>query len=139
MRQLAAALALVTTAAAAWAATGLGQPPAAGTYAAQMCVTVAAHERKCGPVSVTLRTPDEAVLKVDDIRYRLQVRAGALVAVFVFHGNMQIDDFTAQGRWQGHSLEWFDQAKNTRYWVQLGVRLDAAAAEAPGPAASTPN
>jgi hypothetical protein len=78
-------------------------------------------------------------LKVDDIRYRLRVRVGTQVDVYVFHGSMQIDEFTATGRWLGHSLEWFDQAKNTRYLVQLGPRVDAAVANTPPAPASSPN
>ncbi len=139
MRAIATAWALTALATTAGAAPAAGQPPVPGAYQAQMCVTVAAHERKCGAVELTLRPADEVVLKVDDIRYRLRVRVGTQVDVFVFHGSMQIDEFSATGRWLGNSLEWFDQAKNTRYLVQLGARVDAAVAEAPPAPASSPN
>jgi hypothetical protein len=98
-----------------------GQPPPAGQYDAVMCVTVGAAAASCGPVTADIGAAGQALVRVSDIAYRLQVVADQL-GVTLFHGTMQIDGFFAPYQWSGQSLQFSDAEKDTRYEVKLGTR-----------------
>jgi hypothetical protein len=98
-----------------------GQPPAAGQYAAVMCVTVGSAPAQCGPVTADIGDGGLALLRVSDIAYRLQVFADQL-GVTLFHGTMQIDGFFAPYQWLGNTLQFNDSEKATRYEMKLGTR-----------------
>jgi hypothetical protein len=122
---------LVLGAAAAQAAAGsaagsapllpLAAPPAAGRYDARLCVAVAAAPPQCGPVAVDLGDAGQALVRVSDIAYRLEVY-GERLGVTLFHGTMQIDGFFAQYQWSGSQLLFVDPDKSTRYELRLGAR-----------------
>jgi len=97
-----------------------GTPPAAGRYAATLCVTSAAQAPNCGPAELSVRGPD-VVLQVADIVWRLRL-TGRQAAVVVTQGSVQIDEFDAGAEWSGASLRFDDDDKRIRYEVQLGAR-----------------
>ncbi len=98
-----------------------GLPPPAGAYDARMCVTVGEAPASCGPVIAGIDDMGQALVRVSDIAYRLQVHADQL-GVSLFHGTMQIDGFFASYRWNGNSLTFVDPEKRTRYELTLGTR-----------------
>jgi hypothetical protein len=98
-----------------------GLPPPPGHYDAVMCVTVGAGPASCGPVTVDIGSAGQALVRVSDIAYRLEVYADQL-GVTLFHGTMQIDGFFAPYQWSGNSLQFSDPEKGTRYEVKLGTR-----------------
>ncbi len=98
-----------------------GQPPPPGHYDAVMCVTVAEAAASCGPVTADIGGAGQALVRVSDIAYRLEVHADQL-GVTLFHGTMQIDGFFAPYRWSGNQLLFADPEKGTRYEVKLGSR-----------------
>jgi hypothetical protein len=98
-----------------------GQPPPPGHYDAVMCVTIGQAAASCGPVTADIGGAGQALVRVSDIAYRLQVHADQL-GVTLFHGTMQIDGFFAPYRWAGNHLLFSDPDKGTRYEVKLGPR-----------------
>lgn len=120
--------------AAALAAVPTAEVPAPGAYAAQLCVAVAQAPAQCGEVEFQLGLAGRATLRVQDVTYRLHLRP-TQVDVFLFHGNMQIDEFSAAYRWAGGSLEFLDAAKGTHFRLQLGARLPPLVPATPASAA----
>jgi hypothetical protein len=121
MRRAASCLAV------AWLAAGMTPAlaaPAAGTYAARLCVTLADQPASCGPAQAHL-AGNRLRVRVSDIEYRLELQprrtAGDLIALLM-HGAMQIDEFNAPYAWRGAVLQFDDADKRTRYEVQLGER-----------------
>jgi hypothetical protein len=98
-----------------------GQPPPPGHYDAVMCVTIGQAAASCGPVTADIGGAGQALVRVSDIAYRLEVHADQL-GVTLFHGTMQIDGFFAPYRWSGNQLQFADPEKGTRYEVKLGSR-----------------
>ena len=98
-----------------------GQPPPPGHYDAVLCVTVGAAAASCGPVTADIGGTGQALVRVSDIAYRLEVRADQL-GVSLFHGTMQIDGFFAPYQWNGSQLQFNDTEKATRYELKLGTR-----------------
>ena len=98
---------------------GLLPPP--GHYDAVMCVTVGDAQASCGPVTADIGAAGQALVRVSDIAYRLQVQADEL-GVTLFHGTMQIDGFFAPYQWNGNQLQFNDPEKATRYELKLGPR-----------------
>lgn len=98
-----------------------GAPPPAGLYDAQMCVGVGTAPATCGPVTAAIGAAGQALVRVSDIAYRLQVHADQL-GVTLFHGTMQIDGFFARYQWNGSNLLFIDPEKATRYELKLGTR-----------------
>jgi len=97
------------------------QPPPAGHYDATMCVTVGDAQASCGAVTADIGDAGQALVRVSDIAYRLQVHADQL-GVTLFHGTMQIDGFFAPYQWSGNQLLFNDTEKGTLYEVKLGTR-----------------
>ncbi len=97
-----------------------GQPPPPGHYDAVMCVTVGDAAASCGPVTADVGGAGQALVRVSDIAYRLEVHADQL-GVTLFHGTMQIDGFFAPYRWSGNQLQFSDTEKATRYEMKLGT------------------
>jgi hypothetical protein len=113
---LVAVLALVASGAAGAA------PPSPGRYEAVLCVaTQAGAEPSCGSVDVELRSGG-LVVRVADIVYRLVLGRDEM-EVATLHGTMQIDEFNAPYEWRGETLRFSDLAKDVRYEVRLGNRL----------------
>jgi len=98
-----------------------GMPPPPGHYDAVMCVAVAGAQPSCGPVRADVGGAGQALVRVSDIAYRLQVIADQL-GVTLFHGTMQIDGFFAPYQWSGNTLQFSDPDKGTRYEMKLGTR-----------------
>ena len=130
MRKLLPLLALAVTAALAAPERGAVSPasdllkaaaPPPGHYDAVLCVTVGAEAASCGPVTADIGGAGQALVRVADIAYRLEVRAEQL-GVSLFHGTMQIDGFFAPYQWNGHQLQFNDTEKATRYELRLGPR-----------------
>ncbi|MBX3642233.1 MAG: hypothetical protein KF720_04090 [Rubrivivax sp.] len=96
-------------------------PPPPGRYDAVLCVTVGVTAPNCGPVTVDLGGAGQALVRVSDIAYRLEVLADQL-GVSLFHGTMQIDGFFAPYQWHGNQLQFNDTEKSTRYELKLGPR-----------------
>ena len=96
-------------------------PPPPGHYDAVLCVTVGAAAASCGPVTADIGGAGQALVRVSDIAYRLEVRADQL-GVSLFHGTMQIDGFFAPYQWNGSQLQFNDTEKATRYELKLGPR-----------------
>ncbi len=96
-------------------------PPPPGHYDAVLCVTVGAAAASCGPVTADIGGAGQALVRVSDIAYRLEVRADQL-GVSLFHGTMQVDGFFAPYQWNGHQLQFNDAEKATRYELKLGPR-----------------
>jgi len=118
---------LLAWSAAAQAATGtpgvlpVAAQPAAGHYDARLCVTVNATPQQCGPVAVDVGEAGQALVRVSDIAYRLEVY-GEQLGVTLFHGPMQIDGFFATYQWSATQLLFTDTEKKTRYELKLGTR-----------------
>jgi len=98
-----------------------GVPPSAGLYDAQMCVSVGTAPAQCGPVTAAIGGAGQALVRISDIAYRLQVHADQL-GVTLYHGTMQIDGFFARYQWSGNNLLFIDTDKATRYELKLGTR-----------------
>ena len=98
--------------------------PAVGRYEAQLCVTLSATDASCGPVELEWQRNGMARLRVDDIRYELQLHSSQ-VEVVLTHGTMRIDEFVAPYEWVGNSLQFVDVAKNVRYELLPGERRAA--------------
>jgi len=98
-----------------------GSPPPPGHYDAVMCVAVTGTQPSCGPVTADVGGAGQALVRVSDIAYRLQVVADQL-GVTLFHGTMQIDGFFAPYQWSGNTLQFSDPDKGTRYEMKLGTR-----------------
>ena len=79
-------------------------PPPPGHYDAVLCVTVGAATPSCGPVTADIGGAGQALVRVSDIAYRLEMRADQL-GVSLFHGTMQIDGFFAPYQWNGNLLQ----------------------------------
>jgi len=114
---LVALLALVASGAAGAA------PPAPGRYEAVLCVaTQPRAEPSCGSVEAELRSGGRLSVRVADIVYRLALGRDQ-IEVATLHGTMQIDEFNAPYEWLGETLRFSDLAKDVRYEVRLGNRL----------------
>lgn len=98
-----------------------GPSPAPGLYDATLCVAVAAAAPNCGPVTADVGPAGQAVVRVSDIAYRLEIY-GEQLGISLFHGTMQIDGFFAPYQWNGAQLEFRDTEKGTRYELKLGPR-----------------
>jgi hypothetical protein len=116
----AALLALVAGSGAAAAA-----PPGPGRYEAVLCVaTRPGVEPGCGSVELELRSGGRMSVRVADIVYHLALGRSQL-EVATLHGAMQIDELSAPYEWQGETLRFSDTAKDVRYEVRIGARLQA--------------
>jgi hypothetical protein len=121
---LAAALALAATERGMVDTTGdvlKAAPPPPGHYDAVLCVTVGAAAASCGPAKADIGGAGQALVRVSDIAFRLEVRADQL-GVSLFHGTMQIDGFFAPYQWSTNQLQFSDPEKGTRYELKLGPR-----------------
>jgi hypothetical protein len=117
--------AALLTAALAGSAALAGGPPGPGRYDAVLCVaTQPTTPPSCGAVDVELRRGGVLSVRVADIVYRLALGNGQL-DVATLHGTMQIDEFSAPYEWLGETLRFSDLAKDVRYEVRLGSRLQA--------------
>ena len=113
------------------AAVALGAPaaaagPAPGRYQATLCVSPAASApASCGPAELEVRSASRAQVRVADIVYRLHLRPDQ-VDVATMHGNMQVDEFSAEYVWRDGVLSFLDADKQARYEVRPGPRLAGA-------------
>lgn len=95
--------------------------PAAGRYAATLCVrTTARAPPSCGPADVDVRAGGLVRVQVSDIVYWLQLGAAQSVVVMT-QGTMQLDEFDTVAQWRGRSLRFADEEKDVRYEVRVGV------------------
>ena len=99
--------------------------PAAGSYAAELCVATSAAAPSCGPAQVDLQAGGTARVRVSDFVYRLKLNSSQ-VEVALMHGAMLVDEFVAVYEWAGNSLQFVDADKNARYELKLGERQAAA-------------
>ena len=99
--------------------------PAAGRYAAELCVTDAAAARNCGPAALQLRR-GAARVQVSDIVYRLKLHERGRADVVMTQGAMQLDEFSSDYEWDGRLLRFVDLEKRLLYEVQVGARRGAA-------------
>ena len=109
-----------------WAAGALAAP-AAGSYEARLCVTLAAQPPSCGAAQAQL-SGARLQVKVSDIAYRLNLqpqRARGQLDVLLMHGSMQIDEFSSAYEWAANTLLFDDADKQTHYEVQFGKRQRA--------------
>ena len=107
---------------------GAQAAPAAGSYDARLCVTLAAQAPSCGPAQAQL-SGGRLQVKVNDIVYRLKLqpkREHGQLEVLLMHGTMQIDEFSAAYEWAANHLQFDDADKQTHYEVQFGERQRAA-------------
>lgn len=102
------------------AASAAATPPAAGRYAATLCVANATQPRSCGPAEAEVRDGGAVDVRVSDIVYRLATAGNAAVVV-VTQGQMMIDAFDTGPQWVGHSLSFVDAEKQVRYELELGA------------------
>ena len=106
---------------AAAAASAAAAPPAAGRYAATLCVANATQPRSCGPAEAEVRGGGAVDVRVSDIVYRLAT-SGTAAVVVVTQGQMMIDAFDTGPQWVGRSLSFVDAEKQVRYELELGER-----------------
>ena len=113
---------LVAVLAAAGMAPALAaSPPRAGSYDAELCVTLQRGAAPtCGAADVVVNGAHLSV-RVADIVYRLALQRAKL-DVETMHGRMQIDEFSAPYEWVGDTLRFGDEAKQVLYEVRLGAR-----------------
>jgi hypothetical protein len=95
-------------------------PPAAGRYAARLCVSLGVAAPDCGPVDAQVLRGRRVLVRVSDIVYHLQLHSSQAEVVLT-HGAMQIDGFVANYEWSGTTLEFVDADKRTRYELRLGA------------------
>jgi len=96
-------------------------PPAAGRYDAQLCVTLGAAAPSCGPADAQVQRGNRVLVRISDIEYRLQLHSSQ-ADVALMHGAMQIDAFVANYEWAaGPALEFVDADKQTRYELRLAA------------------
>jgi hypothetical protein len=110
-------------AAAAWllalAVPASAEPPAAGRYDAQLCVTLGDAAPSCGAADAQVLRGNRVMVRVSDIVWRLKLNSSQ-VEVVMMHGAMQIDEFVANYEWaDGPALEFVDADKRTRYALRL--------------------
>jgi len=103
------------------AASEAAAPPAAGRYAATLCVANATQPRSCGPAEAEVRGGGAVDVRVSDIVYRLAT-SGTTAVVVVTQGQMMIDAFDTGPQWVGRSLRFVDAEKQVRYELELGNR-----------------
>ncbi len=103
------------------AALPTAEPPPAGRYDARLCVTVGTTPAQCGAVTVDVGDNGQALVRIADLAYRLEVW-GEQLGVSLFHGTMQIDGFFAPYQWRPGQLLFTDTEKSTRYDLKLGTR-----------------
>jgi hypothetical protein len=97
--------------------------PAPGRYHATLCVSASASAPpSCGPAELAVRSGTRADVRVADIVYRLHLRPEQ-VDVATMHGQMQIDEFSAEYAWRDGVLTFLDAEKQARYEVRPGARL----------------
>lgn len=93
--------------------------PAPGRHDAQLCVaTRATAAPGCGAARVELRSGGRVEVRVADITYRLALHSSRLDAL-TMHGNMRIDEFSADYAWIGDVLRFTDAAKGVVYEVRV--------------------
>jgi hypothetical protein len=98
-------------------------PPGPGRYEAVLCVaTQPRAEPSCGSVDAEVRSGGRLSVRVADIVYHLALGPTEL-EVATLHGAMTIDEFNAPYEWLGETLRFSDRAKDVRYEVRLGARL----------------
>ncbi len=96
-------------------------PPGNGLVDGRMCVRPTTGDDKageCGAVEIALLSGNQAVVRISDIVYRLQLNADQLDIVLM-HGAMQIDGFSANYAWQGKTLRFSDPEKGVRYEIDF--------------------
>ena len=105
----------------ALAASPPAAPPRAGSYDAELCVTLQRGAAPtCGAADVVVSGAHLSV-RVADIVYRLALQRAKL-DVETMHGQMQIDEFSAPYEWVGDTLRFGDEAKQVLYEVRLGAK-----------------
>lgn len=102
------------------AAGAAADPPAAGRYDAQLCVTLGDAATSCGPADAQVLRGNRLLVRVSDIVWRLKLNSSQ-VEVVMLHGAMQIDEFVANYEWAGAALEFVDADKRTRYELRLSA------------------
>ncbi|HEX2540727.1 MAG TPA: hypothetical protein VHM00_06555 [Caldimonas sp.] len=116
-------VAIVAIVAATAGAGAAASPPGPGRYEAVLCVaTQSGAAPSCGSVDVELRSGGRMSVRVADIVYQLSLGRSQL-EVATLHGAMQIDEFNAPYEWQGETLRFNDLAKDVRYEVRIGTRV----------------
>lgn len=96
-------------------------PPAAGRYDAELCVTLDTAAPNCGPADAQVLRGNRVLVRVADIVWQLQLHSSQLDVVMM-HGAMQIDGFVANYEWlAGPALEFVDADKRTRYALRLAA------------------
>jgi hypothetical protein len=95
-------------------------PPAAGRYDAQLCVTLGATAPSCGPADAQVLSGSRVLVRVSDIVYRLKLNSSQ-AEVVLMHGATQIDEFVANYEWTQAALEFVDADKRTRYELRLSA------------------
>lgn len=96
-------------------------PPAAGRYAAELCVTLGGAAPNCGPADAQVLRGNRVLVRVADIVWQLTLHSSQLDVVMM-HGAMQIDGFVANYAWlAGPELEFVDADKRTRYALRLAA------------------
>jgi plasmid stabilization system protein ParE len=96
------------------------EPPTAGRYDAQLCVSLDAAAPSCGPADAQVLRGNRVLVRVSDIVYRLKLNSSQ-AEVVLMHGAMQIDEFVANYAWTESALEFVDADKRTRYELRLSA------------------
>ena len=96
-------------------------PAEPGRYAAELCVAAQPGAAPtCGSAEVEV-APGRISVRVADIVYRLAL-GPAQLDVATMHGLMQIDEFSAEYRWEGPTLRFSDVDKDVRYEVRIQAK-----------------
>ena len=92
--------------------------PEPGRHAAEFCVATLPKPASCGAVEAELRSDGSLRFRIDDVRYTLQLHSSQ-VEVVVMHNVVQIDGFIAVYEWVGHTLQFKDDDRNSRYEIRF--------------------
>ena len=95
--------------------------PAAGRYAAELCVTTIPAPPNCGLAQVDLRRGGAVRVRVDDLVYHLKLHRSR-IELMLMHGAVEVDDFIAPYQWAGRLLQFIDTDRGVLYEVRFGDR-----------------
>ena len=103
---------------AALGAAAVAALPAPGRHAVQLCVATSAAPPSCGPAQADWGADGSLRVRVDDVVYDMLLRSGR-VAIVVMHNRVQIDEMVAPCEWVGHTLQFSDEDRHSRYQVRF--------------------
>lgn len=96
-------------------------PPKPGFGTGQLCVATLPKAPNCGPAEIDVEHNGKLRMRIDDVVYNLRLN-GKLAEVMVMHNAVLIDAFVAPYRWDGTTLHFEDDNRQSVYEIRLPGR-----------------